>query len=114
MALRIKDLQSQNGFNLIVGDLGKGSVAYLTNRDPANRGPLELERGMYGISNGVLHSAWPKTEKGTAMMKVRNCTLGTSFFHLLVMPNGKRQHTHLLPPQPSSEEYPHVFNQMAA
>jgi uncharacterized protein with NRDE domain len=54
-----------------VGDLEKGSVAYLSNRDPANSGPLELEKGMYGISNGVLHSAWPKTEKGTVMMKVR-------------------------------------------
>lgn len=60
-------LQAYNGFNLIVGDLRQQKLAYFSNR--SGQKPCELPPGLYGISNGVLDSKWPKVEGGKARMQ---------------------------------------------
>ena len=50
--------QAFNGFNLVVGDLASGEVAYASNR--GGQAPVQLQPGAHGISNGQLHSQWPK------------------------------------------------------
>ncbi|MDO8329665.1 MAG: NRDE family protein [Fluviicoccus sp.] len=47
-----------NGFNLLVGDRLEAAVC-------SNRGtePRRLEPGLYGLSNHLLDSPWPKTER---------------------------------------------------
>ena len=69
--MKVEYLQGQAGFNLVVGDMKSGEVAYTTNRDPSSLGPLRLKAGVYGISNGVLSSKWPKTEKGRSQLQVK-------------------------------------------
>ena len=51
---------SYNGFNLFVGD-ARG-LYYFSNRDDA--GPRELTPGVYGLSNHLLDTPWPKVERG--------------------------------------------------
>ena len=51
-----KELQQHYaGFNLITGDIQQ--LRYLSNR---NDQPQALKPGIYGLSNGLLNSAWPK------------------------------------------------------
>jgi uncharacterized protein with NRDE domain len=51
--------QEYNGFNLLVGD--GASLAYVSNR---GAGPLVLSPGVYGLSNALLDTAWPKVVRG--------------------------------------------------
>jgi uncharacterized protein with NRDE domain len=48
-----------NGFSLVLGDPGR--LFYFSNR---NEHPRELGPGLYGLSNRLLDSPWPKVEKG--------------------------------------------------
>jgi uncharacterized protein with NRDE domain len=48
-----------NGFNLIAGD--SGALFYISNRDGGVRA---LGPGVYGLSNHLLDSPWPKVEAG--------------------------------------------------
>jgi uncharacterized protein with NRDE domain len=50
---------SYNGFNLIVGDADK--LRYYSNRGDA---PRALEPGLYGVSNHLLDTPWPKVARG--------------------------------------------------
>ncbi|MDJ0955576.1 MAG: NRDE family protein [Arenicellales bacterium] len=50
---------SYNGFNLVVGDLDR--ALYFTNRHSE---PKTLKSGVFGLSNHLLDSPWPKVEKG--------------------------------------------------
>ncbi len=54
--------QAYNGFNLVVGDLATSEVAYVSNR--GGQAPTLLQPGVHGISNGQLHSKWPKVRRG--------------------------------------------------
>ncbi|WP_375055169.1 NRDE family protein [Zobellella sp. DQSA1] len=49
------------GFNLLVGDLIGGELWYGGNRPGADARPLAP--GLYGLSNAVLDSPWPKVER---------------------------------------------------
>lgn len=49
-----------NGFNLIVGDLT--TACYVSNRTPAPH-PQTLTPGRYVVSNHLLDTPWPKTER---------------------------------------------------
>ncbi|MBL1377837.1 NRDE family protein [Zobellella sp. CGMCC 1.18722] len=49
------------GFNLLVGDLIGGELWYGGNREGADARPLAP--GLYGLSNAVLDSPWPKVER---------------------------------------------------
>jgi len=48
-----------NGFNLIAGDAS--GIFYYSNMEGKVR---SLNKGLYGLSNHVLDTAWPKVEKG--------------------------------------------------
>jgi len=50
-----------NGFNLVAGHVGR--LLYYSNRKGKIR---ELGPGLYGLSNHLLDTAWPKLEKGKA------------------------------------------------
>ncbi|REJ77629.1 MAG: NRDE family protein [Acidobacteria bacterium] len=57
-----------SGFNLLVGELNNGttSLFYFSNR---GNGIRELGPGLYGISNHLLDTPWPKVERGKARLK---------------------------------------------
>jgi uncharacterized protein with NRDE domain len=58
------DLADFNPFNLIVANSGR--VGFLANRPHAVR--RSLDDGIYGLSNGALDEAWPKTVRLKAML----------------------------------------------
>ena len=53
-----------NGFNLLVRDAGE--LWYLSNRGGRMR---RLGRGVYGLSNAALGTAWPKTARGERALR---------------------------------------------
>lgn len=52
-----------NGFNLLIGDLNE--IFYYSNIE--NR-IQQLEPGLYGLSNHLLDTGWPKVERGKEML----------------------------------------------
>ena len=60
---------THNGYNLVVGDLKSGTIAYASNRQEAK--PSILHPGAYGLSNSVLSEEWVKVEKGKTVLQVR-------------------------------------------
>lgn len=55
--------QQYAGFNLLVGD--RNTLWYFTNSlPPAERTPLCLQPGIYGLSNAQLDTPWPKVDLG--------------------------------------------------
>lgn len=73
-----------NGFNLLVGD--RDNLLWYSNRgdaDPRNGKPLEY--GVYGLSNALLDTPWPKVTRAKAQFSSLLC-LGApeeTFFELL-------------------------------
>jgi uncharacterized protein with NRDE domain len=53
-----------NGFNLVVGD--PDGLVYFSNRGGA---PRTLEPGLYGLSNHLLDTPWPKVVRGKAALR---------------------------------------------
>jgi uncharacterized protein with NRDE domain len=53
-----------NGFNLIAGDAG--GLYYTSNR---SAGVQKLQAGIYGISNHLIDTAWPKVQRGKALLQ---------------------------------------------
>ena len=53
------DADRYNGFNLLVGD--KDALYYYSNRSD---GVVRLEPGIYGLSNRLLDTRWPKVSQG--------------------------------------------------
>ena len=51
--------QQYAGFNLLLGD--ENNMYYLNNRENL---VYELKPGIYGLSNGLINSAWPKVNRG--------------------------------------------------
>jgi len=69
------------GFSLLVGD--RGSVGYLSNRGTGYR---LLEPGLYGVSNALLDTPWPKVvvgKKGLATLLATSPLDHTGLFKLL-------------------------------
>jgi len=52
-------LAGYNGFNLVAADFQRGECFWASSHQPH---PVRLERGLYGLSNGVLDAPWPKVE----------------------------------------------------
>ena len=52
-----------SGFNLLAGEIGKGrnELFYFSNR---GEGAKKLEPGIYGLSNHLLNTSWPKVSTG--------------------------------------------------
>jgi len=59
-----KKSSAYNGFNLIAGD--RSGLYYYSNRAGSVR---QLQPGLYGISNHLLDTAWPKIQKGKDRLK---------------------------------------------
>ena len=53
-----------NGFNLIAGD--SGGLYYTSNR---SAGVRQLRPGIYGISNHLIDTAWPKVQRGKGLLQ---------------------------------------------
>lgn len=53
-----------NGFNLIAGD--SSGLYYYSNR---SSGVQQLKPGIYGISNHLMDTAWPKVQRGKALLQ---------------------------------------------
>ncbi len=58
-----------DGFNLLVGD--EADVVWLSNRSPSKGEPtpLRLSSGIYGVSNHLLDTPWPKVRRGKAALQ---------------------------------------------
>jgi uncharacterized protein with NRDE domain len=54
-----------NGFNLLVGDAD--GLYYYSNR---GAGVVKLSPGLYGLSNHLLDTAWPKVERGKQKLEI--------------------------------------------
>jgi len=50
-------LSGYNGFNLIAADFRNGECFWASNQGPQ---PMRLERGVYGLSNALIDTPWPK------------------------------------------------------
>lgn len=62
LGLVASNADEYSGFNLIVGDFGEsGSLFYSSNRESKIR---ELKPGVYGLSNHLLDTPWPKVVRG--------------------------------------------------
>ena len=59
-----KRMHAYSGFNLLVGNFGgdQREMSYLSNRSD---GVQKLEAGIYGLSNHLLDTPWPKVRSGT-------------------------------------------------
>ena len=58
-----------NGFNLLIGDVGMqptAALGYFSNREGHVR---MLAPGLYGLSNHLLNTPWPKVERGKALLE---------------------------------------------
>jgi len=53
-------LSGYNGFNLIAADFKRGECFWGSS---LSAGPRRLERGVFGVSNALLDSSWPKTNR---------------------------------------------------
>ena len=61
----LEDKQEQySGFNLLIGD--RNGLYYFSNRKP---GYQSLKPGIYGVSNHLLDTAWPKVTQGKQGLK---------------------------------------------
>ncbi|MES3020401.1 MAG: NRDE family protein [Pseudomonadota bacterium] len=61
-----------NGFNLVLGD--RGSLYWYSNRGGEDaRNGMQLEPGIYGISNGLLDAPWPKVVRTKAQFASLLC-----------------------------------------
>ena len=58
------DGREYHGFNLLAGDAAV--THYLSNRD---QGSMMLAAGVYGLSNHLLDSPWPKVERGKRALR---------------------------------------------
>lgn len=58
-----RDNRPYNGFNLLLGDAGELWV--YSNRDNAQK----LSSGIFGLSNHLLDTPWPKVKRGKKMLK---------------------------------------------
>jgi uncharacterized protein with NRDE domain len=59
-----KKSKAYNGFNLIAGD--PSGFYYYSNRATRVR---QLQPGLYGISNHLIDTAWPKIQRGKGLLK---------------------------------------------
>ena len=99
----------------MVGDFRDHKLAYYSNR--ANQKPHELEPGLYGISNGVLESKWPKVEQGKARMQslLNQITAlekldPDTLFHQVMGDTAKVQQQELLPQTGMPYEIEHLMS----
>ncbi len=83
-----------NGFNLLLGDAE--GLYYYSNRGGA---PRALEPGLYGLSNHLLSTPWPKVERGIKGLAglLREATEPDAAALLRLLEDRRRAPDHLLP-----------------
>lgn len=59
--------QAYNGFNLIIGNTG--SIWYYSNRSKSNTPVQIVQPGVYGLSNELLDTPWPKVLRAKTKLK---------------------------------------------
>lgn len=68
----LADLEGQRsryrGFNIVLGD-GESLVYYSNRADGTAQSQRELQPGVYGLSNHLLDSPWPKLERGKDLFR---------------------------------------------
>lgn len=73
--------EKYNGFNMILGRWPR--LFYYSNKD----GAMELEPGIYGLSNHLLNTPWPKVERGkkkfAALLKSNEKPSADAIFEML-------------------------------
>jgi uncharacterized protein with NRDE domain len=89
-----RDAALYNGFNLIAGDVR--ALFYISNRDDGVRA---LERGVYGLSNHLLDSPWPKVEAGKSGLTALLAGGGELLPRLFGLLSDRRQAVDALLPQ---------------
>lgn len=76
-----KNSKQYSGFNLLLGD--HQSLYYYSNRDEMNHGQgQKLKPGIYGLSNHLLNTPWPKVTRGKQLLKKHLETSTESNFNL--------------------------------
>jgi len=60
-------MSGYNGFNLLALDFAQGECFWINNR---NLYPQRIDKGIFGLSNAVLNTPWPKVQALKARMKV--------------------------------------------
>jgi uncharacterized protein with NRDE domain len=103
----VADAQLYNGFNLLAGDAGQ--LLYFSNREGRVR---ELVPGVYGLSNHLLDTDWPKvaaTKRALLALLEKNATeLVPALFGLL--DDGRQAADHLLPATGVSPEWERLLS----
>lgn len=77
--------QQYNGYNLLLGH--KEEIYYQSNRSEAVQ---KLKPGVYGLSNHLLNTSWPKVDKGKAALEeaiAKEELDKEALFHLLIDKN---------------------------
>jgi len=76
-----RQMDKYNGFNLLIGD--KNDLFFLSNRSGRQR----LNTGIYGLSNHLLNTPWPKVRHGkkalSAAMNMKGAPLEEALFAIL-------------------------------
>ncbi len=92
-------LGSYNGFNLLAGDAS--SIQYVSNRQPlTSSNAFAIQRpGIYGLSNHLLNTNWPKVSKGKkALQRLTSRHQAIDFATIVdLMSNRERPSDHKLP-----------------
>ncbi len=86
-------MQTWAGFNLLLADLRRGEMHWISNRAPA---PRAVDAGVHGLSNAALDTPWPKVRRlklGLAACLRSGCDADGAFDALL---------GHLADPAPAS------------
>ena len=91
MNFLIENGQQYDGFNLLFGNPDK--LFYFSNRGPE----AELKPSLYGLSNHLLDTPWPKVERGKELFHstLKNSPDNESFFKILK--DNQHVEDHLLP-----------------
>jgi uncharacterized protein with NRDE domain len=103
-----RDAELYNGFNLIAGDARE--VVYFSNRA---RRPRGLQPGIYGLSNHLLDTPWPKVTSGKAALSalVRKSSTADLLADLFELLSDRTQPAdHLLPETGISPEWERLLS----
>lgn len=101
-----REAESYNGFNLLCGDAG--GLHYFSNREGRVR---RLGPGIYGLSNHLLDSPWPKVTAGKSGLSALLAGAGDPLPGLFALLADSRQAAdHLLPTTGVSQEWERLLS----
>jgi uncharacterized protein with NRDE domain len=96
-----KKKERYEGFNVVVGNMN--NLWYYSNR---SNDPIRLKPGIYGLSNALLNTPWPKVELGKSLFQQVLSEQTLSLEKLFkVLGNSEQPNDHLLPKTGIGEEW---------